>query len=165
MALVTAIKRCLHPYRGGPTRSHDNPTDIPSFATKHRVEKHLVSRSSSADGSDMSWLVVRPTGQLKGGITPDLVGKISATSCKIAMRKNKPLRYVGTDDIGYFAVQGFIHPDRWKEKFLSLAGWEGTYDEANDIFKTRIGRAMPATFGLPARLVLIMKDLVPISRR
>ncbi len=93
----------------------------------------------------MRWFVLRPAGLLED-IAPDFVGKISATSWKIAVTKNTKLQYVSTDDIGYFAAKGFMEPQVWKG--------------GNEISREKTGRKTPLTFGIVTRLVLwTIKDL------
>jgi uncharacterized protein YbjT (DUF2867 family) len=43
--------------RGGDEESWENPTSIPHFAAKHRIELHL--RETAAD--KMMWTILRPT--------------------------------------------------------------------------------------------------------
>jgi len=56
----------------------------------------------------MKWFISRPTAFYEN-LTPELVGKGSATSFKMALRGN-PLQMVVTDDIRFFGAEAFIHP-------------------------------------------------------
>jgi hypothetical protein len=42
--------------RGGDEKSYDNPTDIPHFISKYRIEHHLVDKA----GDKMGWTILRP---------------------------------------------------------------------------------------------------------
>jgi uncharacterized protein YbjT (DUF2867 family) len=42
--------------RGGDQKSYDNPTPIPHFISKHRIEHHLRDNA----GDKMQWTILRP---------------------------------------------------------------------------------------------------------
>jgi uncharacterized protein YbjT (DUF2867 family) len=42
--------------RGGEDQSYENPTPIPHFISKHRIEHHLVEKA----GDKMQWTILRP---------------------------------------------------------------------------------------------------------
>lgn len=115
--------------RGGDA-SYTTPTTIPHFINKHNIEHHLVDKSQN---TDMKWFILRPTAFYEN-LVPGTVGKVFATSLKMAL-KGRPLHMVATDDIGFFGAEGFMHPERYQNKGLSLAGDELTYDEFARIFK------------------------------
>lgn len=59
--------------RGGPVASDKTPTDIPHFASKHRLEKYLQEQIA-AKGSKMQWTILRPVAFMDN-LTPDFMGK------------------------------------------------------------------------------------------
>jgi hypothetical protein len=42
--------------RGGDEKSFETPTEIPHFASKHRIEHHLVDKAAGK----MQWFILRP---------------------------------------------------------------------------------------------------------
>ena len=144
--------------RGGDIHSSQDPTPVSVFASKHRIEQHLFQ---AADKNDMSWFVLRPTGLIEPLLRDGFIGKMVRTSWKVYMNPDKPLQWVSCRDVGHFAMRGFLHPEQWWGKCLSLAGWEGTFSEANAVYKTVTGQDFSLTFGLAARFVcgVVVKDL------
>ncbi|KAH7158320.1 hypothetical protein DER46DRAFT_626853 [Fusarium sp. MPI-SDFR-AT-0072] len=84
---------------------------------------------------------------------PGFQAKMFLTCWKIAL-KNKPLQLIAVSDIGYFAAQAFMAPERYKGQAISLAGDELTFDQASRIFQEKTGQGIPLTFGIVAWLVL-----------
>lgn len=145
--------------RGG-ERSSSNPTSIRNWASKYHIEKHL---EQVAAGTGMRFCVLRPTGFMEE-LTPDFGGKAMAKMWDVAL-KDKSLQLVATKDIGWFAAQAFKHPDEFAGRYISLAGDELTFRQANEIFKAKFGKDMPGTFGLVARgLLHAMKDIGAIFK-
>ncbi|KAF2188606.1 NAD(P)-binding protein [Zopfia rhizophila CBS 207.26] len=139
--------------RGGP-RSSSNPTPVPHFAAKHNIEKHLEQKAAN---SSMQFTVLRPT-SFMDGLVNDFQGQVMVSMWKTAMR-DKPMQLIATCDIGWFAAQAFKCPNEFAGRYLSLAGAELTFDQANEIFKRRFGRDMPSTYGILASILLwIVKE-------
>ncbi|KAF1976393.1 NAD(P)-binding protein [Bimuria novae-zelandiae CBS 107.79] len=130
--------------RGG-AKSSSTPTDVPHWATKHHIEKYLEERAA---GTQMRYAVLRPVAFMEN-ITNDFAGKAMASMWRSAL-KERPLQLVATADIGAFAAQAFLHPEEWAGRYQSIAGAILTFEEANAVFKERIGRDMPETFGFVA---------------
>jgi nucleoside-diphosphate-sugar epimerase len=140
--------------RGG-SKSYDNPTNVPHFASKHNVEHHLVEK---AEGTEMRWLILRPVAFFDN-LTPSYFGKIFATALQVGL-KGKPLQYIATSDIGHFAAQGFLKPEEYSGKSISLAGDSLTHDQMAAIFKEKTGKNFPSTFKFLANALLSMsKDM------
>ena len=144
--------------RGGDIRSAQDPTFVSVFASKHRIEQHLFKAD---ERSSMSWLVLRPTGLIEPLFRQGMIGNVVRTSWKIYMKPERPLQWVSVRDVGHFAAQGFSQPEQWSNKSISLAGWEGTFVEADAVHKTITGTGMPTTFGLLTRFIcgVMVKDL------
>jgi hypothetical protein len=70
------------------------------------------------------------------------------------------LQVISTADIGWFGAQALLRPKDFAGRAISLAGDELTFDEANVIFKEKVGQDIPITFGFVASgLVWAVKDL------
>ncbi|KAL2813652.1 hypothetical protein BJX63DRAFT_393573 [Aspergillus granulosus] len=135
----------------GNAASLDNPTHIPHFIHKHHIEHHLINHTK---GTDMQWTILRPVAFIDG-LTNDFMGKVFTTAWKVAL-KGKPLQVVAVSDIGFFAAQSFINPDKYRGTAVSIASDELTFDEMAKIFKSRTGKDLPTTFDLIARFVMWM---------
>ena len=100
----------------------------------------------------MQWTILRPVAFLNN-FTPNFFGSVFATSWKIALR-GKPLQLISVTDIGFFGAHAFLRPDEYKNRPLSLAGDELTYDEMARIFKRVTGKDVPLTYGFLTRLLM-----------
>ncbi|MBW0461191.1 hypothetical protein O181_000906 [Austropuccinia psidii MF-1] len=118
--------------RGGEEKSPKSPTNVLHFIHKHKIEQHLMEKSKN---TEMQWFILRPTA-FYDNLVPGFIGKIFATSYRSAL-KGKPLQLVATSDIGFFGAEGFLHPEKYAGKSLSLAGDELTYDEFEKIFQQK----------------------------
>ncbi|CAH0032834.1 unnamed protein product [Clonostachys rhizophaga] len=134
--------------RGG-DKSFDNRTPVPHFASKYDIEHYLTEKCSSAS---MDWTFLRPVGFMDN-YKPGFQAKIFLTCWKVATG-DRPSQLVAVSDIGYFAAQAFMDPQRYKGQAISLAGDELTFDQAARIFKQKTGREIPTTFGFVASIVL-----------
>ena len=136
--------------RGG-DKSESNPTYVPHFISKHAIEAHLKSRALE---TEMQYTILRPTCFMEE-MTPDFQGKVMATWLKISLKPSKPLAYVATSDIGFFAGQAFLQPEspEYKNKAISLAGDELTFGQVRQVFRERLGYEVPTTFEFVARFI------------
>jgi uncharacterized protein YbjT (DUF2867 family) len=121
--------------------SLNNPTNIPHFITKYNIEHHLINNTK---GTDMAWTILRPTAFLEN-LTPNYFGKIFATAWNLSL-KGKPLQLISTADVGFFGADAFMEPNAWKNRQLSLAGDELTYEQMAQIFKAKKGKEVPETY-------------------
>ncbi|RYP93523.1 hypothetical protein DL770_000407 [Monosporascus sp. CRB-9-2] len=109
--------------RGGDARSWDNPTSIPHFAAKHRIELHLRDAcAASAPG---------------GAATTTMAG------LRATMPPDRAMQLVSVRDIGRFAARALLDPGPWAGRAVGLAGDELTFVEAADIFRRIVGHDMP----------------------
>lgn len=130
--------------RGG-EKSASTPTNIPHFITKYNIEKHLQSSASQAGGK-MSWTILRPPAFMEN-FTPDMAGKLFPTAWKQYLGStNKSLQLISSADIGVFAAQAFLKPEEYHNQELTIIGDDITYEEANRIFKEKVGKDIPLTF-------------------
>ena len=141
-------------------KSIRNATDVPHFASKHRIELHIME---SAKGTDMEWTILRPVAFMEN-FDGGFFGKVFASAWQ-AVVKSRPLQLVSTDDIGAYAAKAFLHPVDFKGQSISLAGDELTYLEMAQVFKEVTGSTVPTTWGFLARLMLWMsKDMGSMFR-
>jgi uncharacterized protein YbjT (DUF2867 family) len=133
-------------------RAGEVPTNVPHFITKHNIEQHLFAKTK---GSNMSWTVLRPVAFFEN-LTPNFFGKVFTTSILMRLGEHdKKLQLIGTSDIGWFAAQAFINADKeeYKNKSMSLAGDELTYDEMRSIFEKKTGQPLPTTYAFLAAIL------------
>ncbi|KAH6972480.1 nucleoside-diphosphate-sugar epimerase family protein [Ilyonectria sp. MPI-CAGE-AT-0026] len=134
-------------------KSIDNPTNVPHFASKHRIEHHLIDKSKN---TEMSWNILRPVAFMEN-FEPGFPGKVFATAWRGLSR---PLQVVSTDDIGVFAALSFLDPAKFSGQSVSLAGDELSYSQLVDVFQKKTGAPLPTTFGFIAQLILwLVKEM------
>ncbi|MCJ1454951.1 hypothetical protein MMC28_005304 [Mycoblastus sanguinarius] len=128
-----------------------DPTYVPHFISKYNIEKYLEEKTK--DGK-MTYTILRPVAFMDG-FTPDFMGKIFGTFLKISLKRSKPLQFIACTDIGFFASQAFLQPDslEYRNKAISLAGDELTFDQVDQVFKQKLGYSVPTTFEFFARFV------------
>ena len=130
--------------RGGNTKSWDNPTEVPHFLSKHKIELHL--RDATADGkSPMKWTILRPV-IFMDNLAPGFETKVLLAALRDTL-KDKPLQWVATRDIGIAAALAFRDSDAWHTKAVSLATDELTFAQVNEVFEKVTGSPAPTTFG------------------
>ncbi|TVY58151.1 NmrA-like family domain-containing protein 1 [Lachnellula cervina] len=128
--------------RGGPA-SENNPTDIPHFASKHRIEKYLKEQIVEK-GSKMQYTILRPV-CFMDNLTPNFMGK-GFTSMWAGLG-DKPLQLISSRDIGLFAARAFMDPESYQGRAISLAGDELNISQARKVFKDALGDDLPETYG------------------
>lgn len=117
------------------------PTNVPHFASKHRIEEHLYSRT--ADGK-MTWTVLQPVAFLDnlssyGG----QFAAVFAAMWKSYLGEVKKLQLIATSDIGKAAANAFLKPDQYAGRQIPLAGDELSLNEVKKFFKEKIGTELP----------------------
>ena len=150
--------------RGGDQRSWEDPTYVPHFTTKHKIEQYLIEKTK-ASGDRMSWTILRPVFFLDN-LEWGFIGKIVVTAWRDHVPRTKPLQVISTSDIGQFGAAALLSSSTPQEnkayhnQAISLAGDELTFEDANKIFLEKTGQPIPTTFGFLATMVLwLMKDL------
>ena len=148
--------------RGG-DESEPTPTNVPHFISKHNIEAHLKAKAADAK---MQYTILRPVAFMDG-LTPNFMGKVYATFLKIGIKPSKPLAYIATSDIGFFAAQAFIQPQspEYKDKAITLAGDELTFGQVNQVFKEKFGYEVPTTFEFLATFIKWMVSELNIMFR
>lgn len=140
--------------RGGDDASWDNPTPIPHFQTKQRIEAHL--RTTTAANTTMSWTVLRPVAFMDN-LAPGIPTKVFLTALRDTLQ-GRPLQWVATADIGHFAALAFANPDddHWRNKAVGLAGDELTFDQLSAAFEHTTGYPAPTTYSFLGGTLLYM---------
>ena len=125
-----------------------NKTNVPHFMTKHDIEAHLMEATKS---SETTYTILRPVFFLDN-LEWGFVGKVISTTWRDYV--NKKLQVVDSADIGKVAANAFMDPESpdYKNKAISLAGDELSFEEANKIFKEKVGSDIPVTYGIFAML-------------
>ncbi|KAH7145576.1 hypothetical protein B0J13DRAFT_553667 [Dactylonectria estremocensis] len=124
--------------RGGPEVSPNNPTFVKNFAAKHAIEKHLERRAEKSP-QQMTYTILRPV-TFFDNITTDIHGK--GFSRMWEQLGDKKLQMVSTKDIGWFAAQSFLQPDKYRNAGLTLVGDELTQAEADVIYRKTTNQPM-----------------------
>jgi uncharacterized protein YbjT (DUF2867 family) len=127
--------------RGGDERSWDNPTDIPHFKTKHRIEHHL--RDATVNTS-MGWTILRPV-IFMDNLAPGFPGKVFLTALRDTMG-DKPMPWIATSDIGWFGAQAFLDPAKWNHRAISLGADEFNFEELSKKFQRVTGQPAGTTY-------------------
>ncbi|MCJ1289155.1 hypothetical protein MMC34_000687 [Xylographa carneopallida] len=125
--------------RGG-AKSDEDPTDVPHFISKYRIEKYLIEKAAS---SHMGWIILRPTTFFEN-LTPGFMGKLMVTMFQSL--GDKKLQWISCKDIGYFAAEAFKDPEKYNQKSIALAGEDMSMADAKQIFEKEIGYPLPSTF-------------------
>ena len=86
--------------RGGLERSDKDPTNVPHFASKFNIEKHLIERAASSP-QGMKWTILRPVAFFDN-VGPDLFGKVFAAMW--STMGDLKLQLIATKDCGVFAL-------------------------------------------------------------
>ena len=133
-----------------------NPTDVPHFITKHEIEGHLMEKTKD---TDVTYTIIRPVFFLDN-FDWGFIGKVITTAWRDNVKGK--LQVVATEDIGKIAANAFLQSDliEYKNKAIPLAGDDLTFGEANEIFKAKVGRDLPTTFGFLSTLMLwLVRDV------
>lgn len=127
--------------RGG-ERSDTDPTNIPHFISKHNIEQHLFAK---AKDSGMNWTVLRPVAFFEN-LIPGFIGKVFSTTWEMTLVKEKKLQLIATSDIGVFAANAFMEKDGYKNKSVSIAGDEMTFNDFKNTFEQTTRETLPTTY-------------------
>jgi uncharacterized protein YbjT (DUF2867 family) len=146
-------------------RSDTDPTNVPHFANKYRIEKYLQKKSAAAGGS-MTWTILRPTGFMENFASPPFapafMGKVFASVWRYAIPEDVPMQLISVVDIGWFGAQAFLRSQskEYRNTAISLAADELTFTEASKVCKEKTGFEMAAMPNIVAWGVLkVMGDV------
>ncbi|KAM0555986.1 hypothetical protein ACHAPJ_005967 [Fusarium lateritium] len=138
--------------RGGDVASWTEPTEVPHFAAKHRIELKL---RQLCEESGKRWTILRPTGFMDS-YNPGFFGQMMASLWAAGMPKDRKMQLVSTHDIGVFAAKALLNPDSWAGKATALAGDELSFPELQEIFERTVGEKLPQTYKAVAYPILWM---------
>ncbi|EWG54424.1 hypothetical protein FVEG_12642 [Fusarium verticillioides 7600] len=138
--------------RGGDEVSWSQPTDIPHFAAKHRIELRLRKLCKE---SNKQWTILRPTGFMDS-YNPGFFGQMMASLWAEGMPKDRKMQLISTHDIGVFAAKALLNPVAWTGKAIALAGDELSFLELQEVFREVLGEELPQTYKVVAYPVLWM---------
>lgn len=154
-ALKNGVEHFVYSSIDRGVNSDTEPTTVPHFASKYRVEQHLFENLNGK----MDWTILRPVAFYEN-LVPGFLGKVFATSWENNIAKEKKLQLVATSDIGFFAAEAFVKPGQYKGQKISLAGDELTLDQFRAVFQQKTGQAVPMTFRFVATGInMMVKDL------
>lgn len=140
--------------RGGAGKSEVNPTNVPHFASKHRIETLLKEKAAEAK---MKWTILRPVGFMDN-YTPGFIGRAAATLW--ASLGDTPMQVISVHDIGVFGARAFLDPDAYNGRAIALAGDVLTFEQGEKVFKESLGYEMPKTYGFVGSAIKYMvKDV------
>ncbi|KAK7516317.1 hypothetical protein IWZ03DRAFT_377771 [Phyllosticta citriasiana] len=141
--------------RGGDEKSWSTPTNVPHFITKHNIELHL---KKSAAGTNMGWTILRPVAFMDN-LVPGYPTKVFLAALRDTM-KDKPLQWIATADIGWFAAQAFAKPQEYNHKAIGLAGDDLTFDQLSKTFEKTTGQPAGTSFSfLGSTLMYMMPEM------
>lgn len=138
--------------RGGDETSWSQPTEIPHFAAKHRIELRLRELCKE---NNKRWTILRPTGFMDS-YNPGFFGQMMASLWAEGMPRDRKMQLISTHDIGVFAAKALLNPDAWAGKATALAGDELSFSELQEIFREVVGEELPQTYKVVAYPVLWM---------
>ncbi|KAF0635642.1 hypothetical protein FPSE5266_05474 [Fusarium pseudograminearum] len=143
--------------RGGDEKSWTDATVVPHFKTKYEIEHHLHNSTNNGNSS-MNWTILRPTAFMEN-LEPIFATKIFLTMIRDTL-KDKPLQWVATEDIGYFAAEAFTDPQGWNKKAISITGDELTFAQLSEAFEHATGGPAGTTFGILGKALKVgVKEL------
>ncbi|GAA5899163.1 NmrA/HSCARG family protein [Sporobolomyces salmoneus] len=109
---------------------------IPHFESKARIEESLKD-------SGIKHSILRPVAFFDNWPKQSGVAQMMALGLFDAALKGKPLQMVSCDDIGHFAAQALLNPDKFSGRTIDLAGDELTMEQARQIYAEVHGGWLP----------------------
>ena len=131
---------------------------VPALQTKHEIEKYLFEKVKS---SNMTYTVLRPVVFFDNLKSDNVEGPTFAAVMKYYVPASKPVAYIATADIGWFAADAFANPDKYKNRGLDLMGDAMTYPEFASRFKAKTGKQLPLPWGWWFMPFLLLNLLLP----
>lgn len=135
---------------------------VEHWQTKHSIEAHLRSASAKAASSDKhqqtTYTIIRPVFLLDNLSIPGLFGKLSATLWAQYFN-GRPLRVVDPFDVGAVTAAALLDAGsrlHRRDLEVPLCGDELTFEQADDIFRAKVGYSMPRVSAWVVGLVLFV---------
>lgn len=153
--------------RGGQSASEGNPTSVPHFASKFRVEEDIKRAAAEAKkrSHELSYTFLRPVAFFEN-MSDDFIGRAFASMWRLN-GADRPLQLIATLDIGRVAAEAFMAYDspQYKNAALSLAGDELSIDEAARMFHEEVGQRLPEAYSwLGGSIRYLVTDLREMFR-
>jgi len=153
--------------RGGDDASWENPTPIPHFQTKLRIEQHLRAVTAAAAAGEpgasftmMRWTILRPVAFMDN-LAPGMPTKVFLAAVRNHLGdRDKAMQWVATADIGVFAAKAFAKPEEWNHRAVGIAGDELTVEQLSGAFARATGNPVPmACWFLGSMLTYMVKEV------
>ena len=142
--------------RGGRQLSDSDPSYCKTFSDKFIIEKHLKDVAEKG----MAYTILRPTWFAENAWW-GFPGKLCMAGWKVWM-KGKRMQVVTARDVGRWAAEALIRPDRTgiRNEALSVASDYLSFPEVDEIFKKKTGKGVPVTYGwFTSLMIWMVKDL------
>lgn len=146
--------------RGGQDKSENNPSEVPHFASKYRIEQDIKRAAADSNGQ-LTYTFLRPVAFFSN-LTNNFIGKAFNSMWRLnGLERN--LQMISTKDIGKVAAEAFLNAsdEQYRNKGISLAGDALTPSDAARIFKEETGQEIPSTYPW---LAWTIRTLVPELR-
>ena len=146
--------------RGGQDQSEHHPTEVPHFASKHRIEQDIKAAAAASNGQ-LTYTFLRPVAFFSN-VTNNFIGRAFVSIWRLNGLDRK-LQMISTKDIGNVAAEAFLNASnqRYRNKSISLAGDALTPNDAARIFKEETGQDIPSTYPW---LAWVIRTIVPDLR-
>jgi uncharacterized protein YbjT (DUF2867 family) len=155
-AAASGVKHLVFTSVDRGVNSDTDPTVIPHFAAKYRIEEYLKKKSKDSTlpgGGNPTWTILRPVAFMDN-FTNDFMGRTFASMW--GSLGSKPLQLIATSDIGKFAARAVLDPTKYAGKAIPLAGDDLTLEGGKKVFKETLGTDMPVGYGFIGGLVKYM---------
>ncbi|KAK3676627.1 hypothetical protein LTR78_003401 [Recurvomyces mirabilis] len=141
--------------RGGDVASEGNPTPVPHFASKYRVEEDIRAKAAASNGH-LSYTLLRPVAFLES-MPNGFLGRAFVAIWRLNGSDRK-LQVITVKDIGKVAAEAFLNAekDEYRNKAISLAGDSLSPHEAGKIFQDVVGQKLPETYSWLGWLIRTM---------
>lgn len=135
--------------RGGQEQSEDDPTPVPHFASKFRIEQDIKKKAAESNGK-LTYTLLRPVAFFENQPN-NFIGRAFIGMWRLN-GLDHPLQMIASSDIGEVAAEAFLNASKpeYKNKGISLAGDELTPKDAARIFKGVTGQELAGASGLVA---------------
>ncbi len=130
-AKTAGVKHFIYSSVGGADRN----TGIPHFESKYAIEEHIRSL-------ELPSTIFRPVYFMYNFNAPEMEASILNGTLATALRPDRVLQMLATEDLGAFVRLAFDHPETYLDNVFELASDELTMTQAAEIFSRVIGRTV-----------------------
>lgn len=146
--------------RGGRELSDLDPSYCKTFSDKFRIENYLKNKDGQVGESKMDYTILRPA-WFADNANWGFPGKLCMTGWKVCLG-GKRMQVVTTKDIGRWATEALVRPDRTgiRNQALSIASDFLGFDDIDAIFRSKTEKGVPVTYEWVATFIIwLVKDL------